>query len=244
MDRFLVPRLGLVLVLGLATLLIGVIVLRSPDTHGNLWNRVKPGYARTTVATLGGEVAFGMPGGLALHSPGVLWQGASPMDPGRRAYLGAGCATCHGLDATGAVVGTSLAGADPEITKNVVRNGPGGMPAFAKSQLSDDDLDKLTAYLQGLGTAMPSAGEMTTLSQLSYDPSVPLDVLLKGKAALRRSCGACHTPPSKEEMMGGFDVGSLLATMVQQTNLSLEDAKLIGYYILAIRNGADPLAEP
>lgn len=240
MDRFFVPRIGFVLVIAVASLLIGGIVLRSPDTHANLWNKVELGYKRTDVNMVGEKIAFALPGGIAFHNPGNL-QEDTAIDPGRRVYLEAGCATCHGVDARGGVVGTSLAGAIPQIVKNVVREGPYGMPSFPKDLLSDADLEKLTAYLKGLGTVKPTAAQIATLTQLTYDPSVSKEVLLKGRAALRKSCGACHTPPSKAEMSGGFDPGSLLATMVQETNLSLEDAKLIGYYILAIRNGVDPV---
>ena len=244
MDRFLVPRLGFLLVLGLASLLIGVIVLRSPDTYGNLWNRIKPGYTRTVVATVGADSRWEIPHSrLALPQSLALGAEASPSDRGRRIYVEAGCAACHGVDARGGSVGTSLAGADPDIVKKVVRNGPGGMPAFAKETLSDADLDRLVAYLAGLKTPEPSAEELSALSQLSYGPSIPLEVLLRGKAVLRRSCGGCHATPTKEELMGGFDVGSMMASMVQETNLSLEDARLIIYYVLAIRSGADPLEQ-
>ncbi|MFQ5854476.1 MAG: c-type cytochrome [Anaerolineae bacterium] len=251
MDRFLVPRLGFALVIGLATLLIGVIVLRSPDTHANLWNGVRPGYARTPVTMVGGEVVWEIPWAqiaLLLDEEVGLRGGASPMDPDRQVYLGAGCATCHGLDARGGPVGPPLAGSVPEIVERMVRDGPGGMPAYSEVQLSDADLEKLAAYLQRLETTEPSAEELAALQRLSYDPSVPLDVLLKGKAALRKSCHACHAPPTKAEILGAFatdaEVTSLVAQMVRETTLGLEDAEVIAYYMLAIRNGADPVKAP
>lgn len=254
MDRFFIPRLGLLIVAGLATLLIGVVVLRNPDTHGNLWNQIKPGYTRTAVATLDGEVVPEIPPSrIALEVPRSQMssqnlsrpgEGASPMDPGRRVYLEAGCPTCHGLDARGSVVGAALAGAIPEIAKNVVRNGPGGMPIFTKANLSDADLDSLTSYLKGLKTTGGSPEELDALKRLSFDPSVPVGVLLEGKAVLRKSCGACHAPPRKEEIRGGFDVGSLLVEMARIPNLSPEDAKLLAYYLMAIRNDVDPVRLP
>lgn len=252
-DRFLVPRLGFVVVIGLATLLIGVVV-RGPDTNGNLWNDAPPGYARTEVTVVGGKgVEEGRQAGtaspgprVALALPEVALGDVEPMSPGRRVYIQAGCATCHGVDALGGPVGPSLAASHPEIVKRMVRDGPGGMPAYSATSLSDADLDKLAVYLRGLETApKPGTEELARLQRIAYDPLVPVDVLLKGKAALRRSCGACHAQPTNEEIVAAFstdaEVSSLVATMVRETNLSLEDAKLITYYMLAIRNGADPL---
>lgn len=235
--------MGFALVISIASVLIGAIVLRSPDTHANLWNEVKAGYVRTDVNTVRGKISFAIPGGIAFHNPGNF-QESTVNDPGRRVYIGAGCGTCHGVDAHGGVVGTSLAGILPQTVKNVVREGPYGMPAFPKEVLSDDSLDKLATYLRGLEAAKPTADQLAALAQLTYNPSVNRELLLKGKAALRKSCGACHAPPSKAEMNGGFDPGSLLAAMVRDTNLSPEDAKLIGYYILSIRNGVDPIKGP
>ncbi|MBI3953069.1 MAG: cytochrome c [Chloroflexi bacterium] len=246
MDRFLVPRLGFALVIGLASVLIGVIVLRSPDTHGNLWEAPRPGYVRTDIAMLAGEDPREAPQTRSAFTlAGVSWRGGPPLDPGRAIYLREGCATCHGLDARGAEVGPSLAGSPPEIVTRMVRDGPKGMPAYAEAQLSAADLAKLADYLQGLKIASKSSEEVAAIQRLIYDPSVSRDELLKGKAALRRSCGACHTQPTNEEILHAFrndaEAARLVVEMVQDTNLSIEDAKAIAHYMLAIRNGADPV---
>jgi len=250
-DRFFIPRLGLLIVAGLATLLIGVVVLRNPDTHGNLWNQIKPGYTRTAVATLDGEIVPEISlSRVLLQVPLAQVElsggnGASPLDPGRGVFLGLECATCHGIDARGGPVGPSLAGADPHILKNVVRNGPGGMPAYPETTLRDEDLEELAAYVSGLETNRPGTQEFdSAIRQLSYDPSVPRGVLLKGKTAMRKYCGACHTPPSESEIRGGFDMGGLLTEMTREPTLSLEEAKALGLYMLAIRNDVQLLKMP
>ena len=170
MGRFFVPRIGILAVLGLAILLIGVIVLRSPDTHANLWNRMEAGYSRTAVGvvategqtsvaeTRGGPVS----GALSFQAP--IWlevpQGGASgriTDPGQRLYIASGCAKCHGMDGQGGVVGPSLVGMDPQIITAMARIGPGGMPAFLPRMLSDSELSEIGAYLNSLGPATPPA---------------------------------------------------------------------------------------
>jgi hypothetical protein len=130
----------------------------------------------------------------------------------------------------------------------MVREGPGGMPVYGEAVVSEADLDKLATYLQNLKTVKPSREEIASIQRITYDPSVPTDMLLKGKVALRRSCGGCHTQPTKEEILGAFGndtlATGLVADMVQETNLSLDDARAIAYYVLAILNRADPVKAP
>lgn len=241
MDRFFVPGLLFLVVGGLATLLIGVIVLRSPYTHSNLGD-LRPEYARTSLALVGqvGET-------MTLGQKPTKAGNPEPLDPGRAIYLTAGCTICHGLDARGGVTGPSLAGSLAEIVKHMVRDGPGGMPAWPLDKLSDADLGTLATYLQGLEVARPSTEEIATIQRITYNPLVPMDVLLKGKVAIRRSCGACHAQPGTEDILRAFDsdakAAGLVAEMVQETNLSLEDARAIAYYMLAVLNGADPVKE-
>ncbi len=248
MDRFFVPRLGFVAVLALATLLIG-IALRGPDTNGNLWREVPPSYTRTSVILLSGEVTQeAPPARIALSLPAVTSGDARPMNPDRRAYVQAGCATCHGLNAEGGPVAPPLAGAVPDVVKRMVREGRGGMPVYTEKNLSDADVNRLTTYLQGLEVVRPESEQIAVLQRLTHDPAVSTDVLLRGKAAIRRSCGACHAQPGREDILKAFDsdakAAGLVAEMVQETNLSLEDAKAIAHYMLAIRNGVDPVKQP
>lgn len=169
MTRFLVPRLGIMAVLGLGTLLIGVIVLRSPDTHSNLWNEHREGYARTPVGVVGEEGRTAIhPGGEGAQGRVYLtllpWrrmmmergdEGMGIKEPGQRLYLAAGCAKCHGQQGEGGVVGPPLAGLDPALIKAMARMGPAGMPAFTLEMLSDDQVKEIGAYL---GSLKPGAG--------------------------------------------------------------------------------------
>ncbi|MBI2872288.1 MAG: cytochrome c [Chloroflexi bacterium] len=247
MDRFLVPRLGLVAIIGLATVLIGVIVLRSPDTHANLWNSAQTGYARTSQALVGHEAADVE---LKLvEQQGITAGKPASLEPGRAIYLGRGCAMCHGLDARGGAVGPSLAGTNPEIVKRMVRDGPGGMPAYTETHLSDADLAEMANYLQNLPVVRPGSSEIAALQGITWDPSVSPSILLQGKAAVRRSCGACHSQPTAEEIRSAFasdfDATSLVADMAsRQTNLSLQDARAIAYYMLAVLHGVDLVKAP
>jgi len=244
MRNFLVPMGGLTAVVTLATVLIGFIVLRSPDTHANLWTTLEPGYARTSPIFVGQEV-----GDIGLLLNGHLKPEVFGFtDPGRVIYLTRGCSTCHGLDARGGPVGPSLAGSLPETVKRMVREGPGGMPAYSEVYVSDTDLTALATYLRSLEVIRPLSEQIAALQRLTYDPSVPIDVLLKGKAAIRTSCGACHTQPGKDDILRAFsndtEAALLVADMVYETNLSLEDARAIAYYMLAILNDADPIKAP
>ncbi len=241
MRNFLIPMGGFAAVAMLATVLIGV-VLRSPDTHSNLWTTVQAGYSRTSPIYVGQEVALSLD--VEHTQAGTL----ASMDPGRAIYLTRGCATCHGVDARGGPVGTSLAGSFPEIVKSSVREGRGGMPAYTEAHLSEADAATLAAYLQGVKVARPGPEDAAKIASLTWDPSVPRDMLLQGKAAIRRSCGACHAQPTKEEILSAFGSDSmatgLVAEMLRNTNLSLEDATAIAYYMMAILHGADPVQEP
>jgi mono/diheme cytochrome c family protein len=235
---------GFALVSGLGTFLIWGVALTSPDTHAHLWETLRPEYDRTAPIIVGQEV-----GDVELTLKRGRAEIGNPLSvtPGQEIYLASGCATCHGLDARGGPVGPSLAGSFPDIVKRMVRDGPGGMPAYTNTHITDADLATLAAYLQRLGVTKPDSAEIAALQRLTYDPATPLDVLLKGKVALRQSCGACHTQPTKEEILHAFGndalATGLVAAMVQETNLSLEDGMAIAYYMLALLNGADPVKE-
>lgn len=246
MGRYLVPIGGAAMVAGLAGVLIWKIVLLSPDTHAHLWETWHPGYTRTSPIFVAPEPVGDVE--LALGTGRIEGENPGPLEPGRAIYLTLGCSTCHGLDARGGPVGPSLAGTRPQILEHMVRDGPNGMPAYTKDHITDADLATLAAYLQRLEVARPDFAEIAALQRLAYDPATPLDVLLNGKAALRRSCGACHTQPSKEEILSAFGSDSLatglVAQMVEQANVSLEDGKAIAHYMMAILHGADPVKEP
>jgi cytochrome c553 len=237
--------LGFALVTGLAALLIGKITLNSPDTHAHLWDTLRPEYDRTAPITVGQEF-----GDVDLTLKRGRSEIGNPMSvtPGHEIYLASGCATCHGLDARGGSVGPSLAGSFPEIVNHMVRDGPGGMPAYNNANITDADLATMSAYLRGLPVVKPQTQELLALQHMPWDPAISREVLLQGKAALRRSCGACHTQPTKEEILSAFGSDSLatglVAQMVQNANVSLEDGKAIAHYMMAILHDADPVKEP
>ncbi|MBI2855525.1 MAG: cytochrome c [Chloroflexi bacterium] len=245
MSRFLVPAAGFVVVIGIATFLIGKIVLNSPDTHAHLWETLRPEYDRTAPITVGQEV-----GDVELALTRGRSEIGNPMSvtPGQEIYLASGCSLCHGLDALGGPVGPSLAGTTLSTLEKMVRDGPGGMPAYGEAHVSDSDLAKLADHFRNLPVVEPNSAEIAAIQRLTWDPAISPSVLLQGKAAVRRSCGACHTQPTAEEIRGAFgsdfDATSLVADMAtRQTNLSLEDARAIAYYMMAVLHGVDLVKE-
>ena len=238
MKKYFVVTLGVIAVIGIASMLM-TIVLRSPDTHANLWNKLKPSYHKTPIALVGEPAVYNLSG---------LTPGLAVADRRQQVYLLSGCASCHGVDARGGVVGPPLSGISPETAVNVVRAGPYGMPSYPAAVLNDSDLEKLATYLAGLPSHTPSEAELATLLQITYNANLPTGTLLKGEVALNKNCGMCHEIPTKypgdHSLNGGFDVGPLLADMVKNANTPLDDAILIGDYIMAVRNGVEPIQTP
>lgn len=75
----------------------------------------------------------------------VRW---GPAEAGRDLYVRAGCPRCHGDDAQGATGPSLLPMAyDVEEFRRVVRAGNTVMPAFGESELSDQDIAGIHAYL-------------------------------------------------------------------------------------------------
>ncbi len=153
MTRF-GPIVGAIMMSGLAFTLIAIIIARSPYTHGNL----RPeGYNRTEIAFVGEEPPFE---GLGLADPQLVTTG-DPAQDGRALFFGYGCASCHGLKGQGGAVGADLDIGDISLSefRKDVRKGPKGMPSFMEETLSDEDLDKLYAFLESLAQQAP--GEAT-----------------------------------------------------------------------------------
>jgi mono/diheme cytochrome c family protein len=130
---------------GLALVLIFGVVARSPYTHGNL----RPeGYDRTEIARVGEEYPFE---GMGLADPQLATTG-DPAQDGRALFFQYGCASCHGLKAQGGAVGTDLDVGDLSRSEfgRDVRKGPKGMPSFPEDALSDEDMEKLYAFLESV----------------------------------------------------------------------------------------------
>jgi mono/diheme cytochrome c family protein len=142
MRRFLVPAVLTIGMSGLAITIIAIIIARSPYTHGNLASAA--GYTRTKVAYIGEEYLFeGMP----LANPQDAQTG-DPVHDGRLLFFNYGCASCHSSNGSGGAVGKALTGASALKISTKVREGPKTMPAFSSSMLSDEELQKIIAFLQ------------------------------------------------------------------------------------------------
>lgn len=142
MNRYFVPAVLAVAISGLAITIIGVVVARSPYTHGNLSSPA--GYTRTKVAYIGDTYLFeGMP----LARPAEAQTG-DPVRDGGLLFFQYGCAACHGSNGAGGAVGKDLTDASAIKIKTKVRDGPKGMPAFSSESLSDSDMEKLIAFIR------------------------------------------------------------------------------------------------
>ncbi len=123
-----------------AVLLIGFtligILARSPDTRANFQDAPE-GYDRTELSSIGAEDEF---------------EGLNPLlgDSPQANYVGAGCASCHGLSGEGAVVGPDIWGKNFEDMLEVVRDGEHGMPVYGPDRLTDAQIEALTNYLNEL----------------------------------------------------------------------------------------------
>src|SRR3989304_9588792 len=119
MRRFPIPPgpiLGAIMMSGLAFTLIAVVIARSPYTHGNL---SPEGYNRTEIYYVGEDYPFE---GFTLAQPGAALTG-DPAQDGRILFLRYGCASCHGFQGEGGVVGDDLDDASPS---EIRRKGRGG----------------------------------------------------------------------------------------------------------------------
>ena len=83
---------------------------------------------------------------------------------GYEIYQQVGCAQCHGVQGEGGL-GPPLAGHTPDAVIRQVRNPVGNMPAFPPERLSDEDLQKIVAFILALGATAEHAHapeELTT----------------------------------------------------------------------------------
>lgn len=132
---------GLVTFAALVILMIGA---RSPYTHANLGTGPDSRYDRTGQIFVGDDVPFpGVSAATALGSSDALTRGAS-------LYVTAGCAGCHALEGRGGVVGPKVAGAERDTVFTRARQGSVGMPRFAVSGLTDDQVSDIALYLRSL----------------------------------------------------------------------------------------------
>ena len=129
-------------VLVIAATLVG-IVARSPYTHSNLNPDIDLRYTRTEQIVVGAPIPFGA-GRL------VVPPASDPAEYGKQLFIANNCASCHGLDGSGGIVGPSILGKTAKKLRTTTHVGPKGMPAFADGALSDADLEAIVAYLNSV----------------------------------------------------------------------------------------------
>lgn len=122
-----------------AVILIGLTLIailgRSPNTKANFQDAPQD-YDRTELAVIGVDGQFkGLARTLGL-TPAAI-------------FFGAGCASCHGLDGRGGVVGPDIAKKNLEDMLDALREGEHGMPLFPTERLSDEQVEALIEYLRG-----------------------------------------------------------------------------------------------
>ena len=140
--RFTVPILICLVVVPLAITLL-TIGARSPYTAGNLNPHYDASYTRTDQTFVGSPVPL-MAHGLAQPAS------ADPVSRGQQLFTAKYCSGCHGLDGRGSIIGPSIVGATAAKLKSKTHSGPGAMPAFEASSLSDDELAAMAAYLASM----------------------------------------------------------------------------------------------
>ncbi len=141
-KRMLMPAFIGVAVFGIALTLL-TIVLRGPYTHSNLNLGYDPRYTHTQQMFVGAPVPFS---GMSM----AVTPASDPVQLGKQLFVVDECASCHGLDGRGGIVGPSIVGTKVGKLRAVTNVGPGGMPAFAPGALSDQDLAAIAAYLSAM----------------------------------------------------------------------------------------------
>jgi mono/diheme cytochrome c family protein len=133
--------------IGAAVLLIAltllVIIAYGPYTHANLDAGYDPSYTRTNQILVGAPIPF-TGDGIAVQPSNDL------IERGKQLFVTEGCATCHGLDGHGGIIGPSIVGTKAEKLRVRTTVGPQGMPAYAPSALTDEDLAAIAAYLKAM----------------------------------------------------------------------------------------------
>ncbi len=133
--------------IGGAVLLIAftllAIVARSPYTHANLNLSYDPAYTRTDQMMVGAPVP-------AVGDHLAVPPSSDPVEHGQQLFVVNGCASCHGLDGRGGIIGPSIVGTKAQKLRTVTGVGPKGMPAYAPGALSDQELAAIAAFLDAM----------------------------------------------------------------------------------------------
>lgn len=153
----LIPVGGAVAVFALAVVLIVGIALRpwggtdtSWRTELNLVHQIPTDYTRSTPALVDDDTSLGV-----WRSQGAA---ATPEEnPPARLYVSFGCASCHGLDGTGGMIGPNLLAVSPDKISENVRFGPTGMPVFDPKEMTDEHVSVIIEYLRQVAITNPEA---------------------------------------------------------------------------------------
>lgn len=133
--------------IGIALVLVALGILtigaNSPYTHANLNVAYDERYDRTGQIVVGPAAEFR---GLA---PSIA-SGTDPVARGATLYVTFGCVGCHALEGRGGAVAKAIAGVDPQLLAQKLRQGTAGMPPFSTGGLTDAQLAEISAYLRSL----------------------------------------------------------------------------------------------
>ncbi len=133
--------------IGAAVLMLSLtlltIIARSPYTQANLDAGFDSGYSRTIQAFVGAPIPL-------VEERMAMPSNNDPVQHGKQLFVTEGCASCHGLDGRGGVVGPPIVSTKASKLRTKTQAGPRGMPAYAPGALSDDDLAAIAAYLKAM----------------------------------------------------------------------------------------------
>ncbi|MFQ6015306.1 MAG: c-type cytochrome [Anaerolineae bacterium] len=100
-------------------------------------------------------------------------------EEGKALFAQKGCAACHGSNAEGTDIAPALAGHSREQVFKQVRNPVGEMPALTEEQVSDEELEKIAAFIESLGPVAEHRHEY----ELAGPASAHLQMALKALQA-------------------------------------------------------------
>ena len=99
---------------------------------------------------------------------------APDADPALVDYVGFGCASCHGIEGQGTASGPPIAGSSARRVMTLVRQGPGGMPAYTPIHLSDKQLEGIAGFVSGLPEAPQQVVAVVAATATPFPTSTPM----------------------------------------------------------------------
>ncbi len=124
-----------------------IVFVRAPVSNADVTDPAR--FDRTPIAYVGETYPYE---GFGLRDESVAQTG-DPVIDGDALFFAYGCAACHGLNGQGATVGPALVdeiGSFGSFAEDV-REGPREMPAYDEATLSDENLEKIYAFLDSSG---------------------------------------------------------------------------------------------